>query len=288
MKNLFLLLLIVSLLVSCKQKTERPEPISINYQAPFGNYEPKVKIKELLSDKGELGGKFIYEDGHVSELRRYVTYNDEKPWFTVSFRRNKDMLESYEVKAASFSPEGRSVADLPNPGYILRLGKIKNDTILEYQPTEDISGGRSYLTVQFDNKGYVIRQEGYNLSPSNRYVASYKRDLNNNISEVTHTFISGSSFKMMYKYDDHPNPFFETGIGLFNDAISNFSLSPNNVVEEVRFGVDDYKGYINRVTTEYEYLPNGYPSKVKMVRYITEPGGVEEKSSEASWAYTYY
>lgn len=293
MKSLLFFFLCIVFLGSCKRTDKTPSPeidslqFGLNHQAPFRSEAEPVKLNEIFFN-GKLVSKYLYTDGHLSELKKYVTYNDEKPWYTVEFKRNNGMLESYETKVASFSPEARAVADLPNPGITLKLGEIKNDSIVEYIPTGDGNVGRIYQKLIFADNGYVIRQEGYSPYPENYYNAIYERDGNNNIIQVTHSFSSSTPFKVNFRYDNHPNPYFMTGIYGLGDVISNYSLTPNNVIEETRLGVDDYRGYIYRTTYEYQYLPNGYPSQMKMERYLTKPGGKEEKSSEGTWSYTYY
>ena len=294
MKKPIYLLLIFALFGGCQPKTSQPIPVAstqpellpvpafgANHQAPFGYDTVKVKLREITLD-GRLASRFQYKVGYLSELVRYVTYNNVKPWATVAYERNNGVPGSFEARTSTATPDGTTLPNLPTKGVFGKYVRPDNDATREiYQPY----GATSIYSM--NAKGFVTKvfQPAGSLGTT-----TYDRDGSNNVGESTSEYLSNPfpSKKKQYEYDNHPNPFHDLGIDHFG-GISQYSLSPNNVVEEKGDKLYNYGAEpIDAIIHEYEYLPNGYPKKDAAYFLATEADGTIKKGILYVMEYKYY
>lgn len=294
MKKLICFLLIFVIFAGCQSRTSQPIPIATtqsellpappfgaDHQAPFGYDTVKVKLREIIID-GKLASRFHYKNGYLSELVRYVTYNDVKPWATIAYQRNNGVPGSFEARTSTATPDGITLPDLPVKGVFGKYVRPDNDATREiYQP----HGTTSIYSL--NAKGFVTKI----FQPTGSLgTTTYDRDVSNNVRESSSEYLSNPfpSKRKQYEYDNHPNPFHHLGIDHFG-GISQYSLSPNNVVEEKGDKLYNYGAEpIDAVIHEYEYLPNGYPEKDNVYYMATEADGTMRMGVLYVMEYRYY
>ncbi len=298
MKKLICYLLIFAAMAGCQPKTSQlipldptqPELLPVpsfgaNHQAPFGYDTVKVKLRELFYD-GKLTSQFYYKNGYLTEVVDYVTYNQVKPWRTASYNRIKGVPDQYEFRLSTPTPDGTTVPDLPEKGKVGRYLRAESETV---RSVVEVYGSTSEYFL--NSKGFVAQaKRATDTFTNEQMVITYKRDATNNIAESIGEFTRNSYpiEKKTYKHDNHPNPFYDLGIDR-SGKIPEFSLSPNNVVEERGFGAINHKGEsVDALIHEYEYLPNGYP--MKDTTYYMENGadGTTKKVVLNVMDYRYY
>jgi hypothetical protein len=254
--------LITLILLSCKKEKETNPDLSFltRQQAPFGSTGVDVKLQKVAYN-GRLLVEYTYDGNYLSQEKRYVTFAVPAHFGTGSFKRNEGVPESYDMVSADVSPEGGWVSPDFKPFYNLKFVAPTNDSVRnvieEFFPDPYISLNDYF----FDKDGYikkhlVTRKGGQQIT----YHEVYKRDTGHNITERSGTLYdpSGSNAPVRFEYDDHPNPFFKLGLD-WQGQMSVNAFSPNNIVREIRTAPGGSTFHVNY---KYEYLPNGYPSKV--------------------------
>lgn len=261
MKNLGYLLPFL-LFISCdRSDTEpgtNPEVIE-KHQAPFGVSSVDVKLKKVYLNDA-IAAEYFYEGDQPIEFRGYSPAGTHQLYRNGLITRNGKMPDQYAVKAAEIVWPGGMVYQPLRPAYTLKFSESKLDTVRYVSISSQFySSGSVYsLVYRFDKNGYLLQSDRGADIPAGSAVV-YERDVNHNIRESYGTTFSKAKKdpSTKYAYDNHPNPFFKLGM----DPEGNFSvksLSPNNIIkEEVPNAGEPYV-----LNYDYEYLPNGYPTKV--------------------------
>ncbi len=113
----------------------------------------------------------------------------------------------------------------------------------------------------FDAKGQLVWQEGIHLTGADARIISYqlyRRDDAGNavfIRSVGNGYYATTPTEEFLTYDDKPNPYRTTG-----DITSLESTNVNNVLSRK---VVEEAGRVTVYRYEYEYRPDGYPSRVR-------------------------
>ncbi|TLV02944.1 hypothetical protein [Dyadobacter luticola] len=261
MKKFYFLLLLAGF-ISCKKDKETAPDLSYleRQQAPFGSRGADVKLQKLLYNN-RLLAEYVYEGNYLSQELRYAAFEKPAHFGTGSFTRNAGIPTTYKVISASVSPEGGSVSPDFKPFYNLTFEAPANDSVRKLTE-EYFTYPQLYNRIYFfDDNGYIIKQVmTAKNAPGTDYSATYTRDAQHNVIESASTIYdqNGMTGIIKYEYDNHPNPFFHLGID-WQGQMSVNSFSPNNIVRETRVATN---GSAYHVDYTYEYLPNGYPSKV--------------------------
>lgn len=253
MKKLLYIFAILSFL-SC-DKDKNPDPAGENaldkQQAPFGKSEVEVELKKVLFNS-ILEAEYNYEGKVLTEERRFAS---SAPVLSqrVLFKRAEGKIQTVEIMTKS---QGDSLA----PTFLVTYQEPINDS-LRYVTRKDLRNTDvSTRIYAFNDKGFITRQEIWtDLSQNQSTNVYYVRNEQNNVAKSwTKKPQEAKGNDVDYKYDTHPNPFFKMGLDSYGE-ISIRSLSPNNPVQEIYYAGSKV---ISNTYYTYEYLPNGYPSKV--------------------------
>lgn len=241
--------------VSC-DNSEDPDPAGENaldrQQAPFGNSEVPVELKKVLFN-GILEAEYQYEGKFLTEERRFGSSSGADLSQRVLFKRSEGKIQTVQIMT-------KSQGDSLEPSFLVTYENPINDSLRHVTRKDLRNTDVSTRIYAFNNKGFITRQEIWaTLSATQSTNVYYVRDEQNNVAKSWMKNPSEAKGNdVEYKYDNHPNPFFKMGLDSYGE-ISIRSLSPNNPVQEIY-----YAG--SKVTSNtyytYEYLPNGYPSKV--------------------------
>jgi hypothetical protein len=263
MKKLSCILIVFSLLACDRNDAEpgaNPEVIA-KHQAPFGVSAVDVKLKKVFLD-GAIAAEYFYEGDQLIEFKGYSPGGDHQLYLNGIMTRNGKMPDQYAMKATEILWPGGMVYSPPQPAYTMNFRKSIQDSvryvsITSHRPS---SAAGASIVYRFDKSGYLLQSDRGADIPAG-YTVVYERDANHNIPESYGTTFSKveKSPSTKYTYDSHPNPFFKLGIDL-EGRISVKSLSVNNIIREET--PDTNQPYV--LNYAYEYLPNGYPSKVTM------------------------
>jgi hypothetical protein len=266
MKILLLSLSFVLLLASCNSDEPNPKPmpdpsVLAKHQAPFGSQPVDIKLKKLMFN-GRLIAEYTYDGDLLSEQKKYLTFTVPGHYQTGSFKRNGGLTESYEVISADWVGESEYVSDVFKPTYALNFKTPLSDTLVSVTEENLTFLDTYYRIYVFDKEGFIKREE-FSEGPGNsgsNFKVFYQRDAQHNIlkSDIRYTSQPDIPAEVTYEYDNHPNPFFKLGIDR-SGQLSTHSLSPNNIVKET---IIPYNAPTYSIHYTYEYLPNGYPSKV--------------------------
>jgi hypothetical protein len=266
MKKLLLSLSLTLLLGSCDSDEQNPRPLPdpavlAKHQAPFSSKPVDIKLKELMYN-GRLIAEYIYEGDLLSQQKKFLTFMVPGHYQTGSFKRNGGLTESYEVISADWVGESEYVSDVFKPTYALTFKAPLSDSLVSVTEENLTFLDTYYRIYVFDKEGFIKREE-FSEGPGNSgtdFKILYQRDAQHNIlkSDMRYTARPDILQEVTYQYDNHPNPFFKLGIDR-SGQLSIHSLSPNNIVKET-FKPDNEPAF--SVNYMYEYLPNGYPSKV--------------------------
>lgn len=278
MKN-FIYYLVFILLLSCKNDKDKVQPspdLFAGQQAPFGNIGVDVKLNKVLYN-GELIKEFFYDNSYLTEWKGYVTFDKVILSSTGIFKRNGKILSLYEVTIADeiieeYQYVSEKMKKRNTLTFDLPTSYSTRDVVEEYF-TYPRTYSKKFL---FDKDGYIIEEDASNATEGG-YVINYVRNSQKNISDSWRKSSdnSGNNMAVKYKYDNNPNPFFKLGVDWYGE-VSYYALSPNNIVEEAYLDEDNR---IHITSYTYEYLSNGYPQKVTVVKSVngiqTEPYQME-------------
>lgn len=250
-------LLVITLAGACKQ-TQIGQPIqptqlvqtNTNHLIAFSKDSLPalngIRLVEVHLD-GRRFLKFIYKNGYLTDEINYSTDSRAIYLSTDHYNRDKQGLIKIETRGRKYDE-----------------GVIGTDTtLLLYSQTfsrlSDLSVSTGYGEYIFNKNGSLLEQVHDYLS------VVYNIDSRNNIIAANTTIKDGdpnSTTSAAYKYDNQLNPFRTTGRISLQSRYSTFETdySPNNVSEMV-FS-NPKTNYINTVRYEYEYRPDGYPTKL--------------------------
>jgi hypothetical protein len=258
MNNLVYLFLVL-IIFSCRVNSPDPTPnaaVLAKHQARFGTSKTDVQLQKILYN-GRLFNEYFCTNGYATECKSYLNIAKPTHYATQSFSRIDGKIKSFGIIMASFSGEAQTVGEL-RPRNFLEFKTPLKDSVREV--VEEYFYYPRVLSRKFlFNKGGFITQESL-VAPtrtSESYTIVYTRNIDNNISGSLRTTADGS-LAYTYKYDNHQNPFFKIGVDRSGE-ISVHSLSGNNITE---ISSKDQEGRVHIETYTYEYLTNGYPSKV--------------------------
>jgi hypothetical protein len=261
MKKFSCILIVFSFLACDRNDAEpgaNPEVIA-KHQAPFGVSAVDVKLKKVYLNEG-IAAEYFYEGDQLIEFKGYSPGGNHQLYLNATITRNGKMPDHYAMKVAEIVWPGGMVFYPPQLVYTMNFMKAIQDSVRYVSITSNRPSGSGAASVvyRFDKSGYLLQSDRGADIPAG-YTVVYERDANHNIPESYGTTFSKveKSPSTKYAYDNQPNPFFKLGIDL-EGGFSVKSLSVNNIVrEEIQ---DTDRPYV--LNYAYEYLPNGYPSKV--------------------------
>ncbi|MCF0053581.1 hypothetical protein LXM25_26145 [Dyadobacter sp. LJ53] len=241
--------------ISC-DKDKNPDPAGENaldkQQAPFGKSEVEVELKKVLFN-GILEAEYSYEGKMLAEELRFSSSSASVPSQRMVFKRAEGKIQTVEIMT-------KSQGDSLEPSYLVTYEQPINDS-LRYVTRKDLRNTSvSTRIYAFDNKGYITRQEVWaDLKATESTNVYYVRNEQNNVAKSwTKKPSEAKGNDVEYMYDNHPNPFFKMGLDSYGE-ITIRSLSPNNPVREIYYAGSKVT---SNIYYTYDYLPNGYPSKV--------------------------
>jgi hypothetical protein len=259
----FSCILIVFAILACDHNDAKPganPEVIAKHQAPFGVSAVDVKLRKVYLNDA-IAAEYFYEGDQLIEFKGYSPGGSHQLYLNGIMTRNGKMPDQYTMKAAEISWPGGMVFYPPQPAYTMNFIKSIQDSVRYVSITSHHPSSAAAIVVyRFGKNGYLLQSDRGADVPAG-YTVVYERDANHNIPESYGTTFSKveKSPSTKYAFDNHPNPFFKLGIDL-EGRFSVRSLSVNNVVREEI----PEKGQPSVWNYAYEYLPNGYPSKVTM------------------------
>ncbi|MPR32620.1 hypothetical protein [Salmonirosea aquatica] len=240
---------------------------------PFGTVNEPVgvrllevieKVTNSITNPSErYNDKTIYEYGASGNLVKKIR------------QTTKGMI--WDINTYEPNAEGKiQIATKVNTGIDYFRGELNELSLFGntlYESTdEDFSWGlksfqRYYSNNQnspiertrlgFDAKGQLVWEEGIYLDAASSRITSYKlykRDANGNATFTR--YVNGNYPITEHKmtYDDKPNPYRTTGDILLPEVTNSNNILTQQIIEN---------GVITTFRYEYEYRPNGYPSRVQ-------------------------
>jgi len=285
MKNFFYLAVLMAA-ISCNSNAKEPDPLvqASKYKSHFGSDTVDVKLRKVTYN-GTLLMEYKYANGYLTEFKKYVAFSQPRYFSTGLFTRNAGVPVKFDLNVAQIIPETEFVSEKQDPRSTIQYSTVKTDStweLTEQNFQKPATFKKNYL---FNKDGFVTKQTVTHSGGEN-YVVTYVRNPENNVSKTWKNKLSETtqSEKVDFVYDNKSNPFFKLGVD-WQGEFSNYAISPNNPVQETIYN-EQNRGV--KSTYTYEYLPNGYPKKVTIVRGFINVDGIEEQTTPVVLEFEYY
>ena len=281
MRNIYYLFLLI-FAISCSSNESDPSPgleASTKQQAPFGSDTVAIKLKSVSADN-QVVGEYFYANGYLAEHRQYLkNFNSKAHYATGLFKRTDGFPATYEKLMADYDVDRQYVSNSFLSAVFYRFDPPKTNAARDVNEVQTMSGNTYSRRFLFDRLGFVIQQEVTQKNDeSNKYITTYIRDANSNVSSCWDTKVSDSkkTNRRAYEYDNHPNPFNKIGVDWKGD-ISIHTFGTNNITKETVFNEN---GGSSITTFEYKYASGGYPESVTIV--------TDNPASSTAFKFAYY
>lgn len=245
---------------------------------PFGSnglLSNSLRLVEVRHNYGHGEHKMTFQYDSLGRLSKRISYSQGFIFiqYTYEYKGEKGVevlkKENREASGVSYGVSLRNndlVAGSLSHYEPISAPKSLFSKIVESKLGQEPETKR--LKLGFDNSGNLVQEEELYRNGVDEILRAskiYKRD---QIGNISFSRPGGSNFwgVEFFTYDNKPNPFRTTGdITLLQDLAGEISnvTNFNNVLRQT---ILKKEGPTENILYEYEYRPDGYPSKVKAYR----------------------